>query len=154
MNGQEIADHALGLRLGDSDGLGAQISYQKAIGRYTRAEFDLGFQDSRKFNAFKLAGLFQWVYNIDGIFNWYYGAGAGAGSVKFKPIPDSNNPNIPVELDGGFYAFAAGNIGVEANLNMPLVISLDIRPELGLIGYSNFENKFNFDVALGVRYQF
>ena len=26
--GQEIADHAIGLRLGDSDGFGAEVSYQ------------------------------------------------------------------------------------------------------------------------------
>lgn len=154
MSGQEIADHALGLRLGDSDGLGAQISYQKAIGRYTRAEIDFGFQDSRRFNAFKLAGLFHWVHPIDGVFNWYYGFGAGGGSVNFEPVPDDNNPNIPVELDGGFFGFVAGDVGVEANLNLPLVISLDIRPELGLVGYGNFQNSFNFDIALGIRYQF
>jgi len=154
MSGQEIADHALGLRLGDSDGLGAQISYQKAIGRYTRAEFDLGFQNSRRFNAFKVAALFQWVHPIEGIFNWYYGFGGGGGSVNFEPIPNANNPNIGEELGGGFFGFVAGDVGVEANLNLPLVIALDIRPELGLIGYKNFQNSFNFDIALGIRYQF
>jgi len=108
MNAQEISDHAIGLRLGDSDGLGAQISYQKALGRYTRAEVDLGFQDSRRFNAFKMVGLFQWVHPIDGVFNWYYGFGAGGGTVNFEPI----------------------------------------------VGFKNFQNNFNFDVALGIRYQF
>ena len=37
---QEISNHALGLRLGDSDGFGAEISYQKSMGRYTRLELD------------------------------------------------------------------------------------------------------------------
>lgn len=154
VQGQEISNHALGLRLGDSDGFGAEISYQKAIGRYGRIELDLGYRDSRQFDAVKLAALYQTVYSIDGIFNWYYGFGGGAGSASFEPIPSPNNPNIAQELDGGLFVFVAGDIGVECNFDMPLVISLDIRPEIGVLGYKNFDNKFDFDVALGIRYQF
>jgi len=50
MFAQDIADHAIGLRLGDSDGFGAEISYQKSIGRYNRAEFNLGLIDNRNFD--------------------------------------------------------------------------------------------------------
>ncbi|VAV83459.1 FIG00552350: hypothetical protein, partial [hydrothermal vent metagenome] len=38
-NAQEIASNAIGLRLGDSDGFGAEISYQKGIGDNNRLEF-------------------------------------------------------------------------------------------------------------------
>ena len=31
-NAQEIADNAIGLRLGDSDGFGTEINYQRAVG--------------------------------------------------------------------------------------------------------------------------
>ncbi len=154
VQGQEIANHALGLRLGDSDGFGAEISYQKSIGRYGRIELDLGYRDSREFDAVKLAALYQSVYSIGGIFNWYYGYGGGAGSVSFEPVPSPDNPNVAVELDGGLFVFAAADIGVEFNFDMPLVISLDIRPEIGVIGYENFDDRFDFDVALGIRYQF
>ena len=65
VSAQEIADHALGLRLGDSDGFGAEISYQKSLGRSNRLEVDLGWRDSRDFDAFKLTGLYQWVRPID-----------------------------------------------------------------------------------------
>lgn len=149
---QEISDHALGLRLGDSDGFGAEISYQKLIGRYTRAEIDLGWRDSREFDALKLTGIYQWVYNIDRGFNWFYGVGGGAGSVDFAP--KLNNNGIPYDPDGGLFVFVAGDVGVEYNFDFPLLVSLDFRPELGLIGYSEFDNTFNFDIALGVRYQF
>ena len=154
LGAQEIANHALGLRLGESDGFGAEISYQKSLGRYTRAEVDLGFRDSRRYNAFKVAGLYQWVMPIDGPFNWYYGFGAGGGAVNFEPRPNRNNPNIAEEVDGGFFGFVAGDVGIEANFDLPILISLDFRPELGLIGYKNFDNAFDFDIALGVRYQF
>lgn len=149
---QEIANHAFGLRLGESDGIGASLSYQKSIGRYNRLELDFGYQDSREFDAAKITALFQTVYSLDGIFNWYYGFGGGAGTADFTPTLDPNGQAF--KPDGGLFVFAAGDIGVEANLNMPLVISLDIRPEIGLLGYKSFDNKFNFDVGLGIRYQF
>ena len=142
---QEISDHALGLRLGDSDGFGAEISYQKAIARYNRLEVDLGWRDSRDFDAFKLAGVYQWIHSLDGNFNWYYGVGGGLGSVDF---PAGSN------VDGGLFVFGAGDIGVEYNFDIPLLISLDFRPEIGLVGYDDFSDNFDFDIALGIRYQF
>ena len=147
MSAQSISDHALGLRLGDSDGFGAEISYQKSIGRYNRAEFNLGWRDSREFDAFKLTGLYQWVHNLDGGFNWYYGVGGGVGSVDFEPIPNG-------EDNDGFFVLAAGNIGVEYDFDIPLLISLDFRPELGILGFDGFDDNFDFDIALGIRYQF
>lgn len=149
---QEISDHAIGLRLGDSDGFGAEISYQKSIGRYNRFELDLGFRDHRAYDAFKVAGIYQIIHNIDGIVNWYYGGGAGAGSVKFDPIPGNLGPAI--EPEGGLFVFAAGDVGIECNFDMPLLLSLDFRPEIGVLGYGNFGDRFDFDIALGIRYQF
>ncbi|WP_420322659.1 hypothetical protein [Flagellimonas sp.] len=147
MSAQDISEHALGLRLGDSDGFGAEISYQKSIGRYNRAEFDLGWRDSRNFDAFKLAGIYQWVHQLDGNFNWYYGVGGGLGSVDFEP-------GLNVEDEDGLFVFAAGDIGVEYNFDIPLLLSLDFRPEIGILGYDGFDNDFDFDIALGIRYQF
>ncbi len=149
---QDIADHTIGLRLGDSDGFGAEISYQKSIGRYNRAEFNLGWRDSRNFDAFKLAGVYQWVHNLDGGFNWYYGVGGGLGSVDFEPRPDDQGGAI--DNDDGLFVFAAGDIGVEYNFDIPLLLSLDFRPEIGILGYDGFSDNFDFDIALGIRYQF
>lgn len=145
---QEISEHALGLRLGDSDGFGAEISYQKSMSRYNRLEIDLGWRDNRNFDAFKLAGVYQWVMPIEGDFNWYYGVGGGLGSVDFNSVPNNNTP------DGGLFIFAAGDIGIEYNFDIPLLLSLDFRPEIGLVGYDDFSDNFDFDIALGIRYQF
>ncbi|MEL7269458.1 MAG: hypothetical protein AAGL34_07790 [Bacteroidota bacterium] len=145
---QDLSDHSIGLRLGDSDGFGAEISYQKSIGRYNRAEFNLGWRDSRDFDAFKLSGVYQWVHQIEGGFNWYYGAGGGVGSVDFEPVPDE------VEDNDGVFVFVAGNLGVEYDFDIPLLLSLDVRPEIGILGYDGFDNGFLFDIALGIRYQF
>ncbi|MEH6681159.1 MAG: hypothetical protein V7724_11460 [Sediminicola sp.] len=144
LSAQEISDHALGLRLGDSDGFGAEISYQKSLSTNNRLELDLGWRDSRNYDAFKLAAIYQWVRPIEGGFNWYYGVGGGLGSVDF-----SNN-----DYDGGLFVFAAGDIGIEYNFDIPLLLSLDFRPEVGVAGYDDFSDNFDFDIALGIRYQF
>ena len=138
--GQGIADHALGLRLGDSDGFGAEISYQKHVANNNRLQFDLGWRDSREYDAFKLAGVYQWVENIDGGFNWYYGFGGGLGSADFEPRDDGNGTFR--DDDDGLFVFAAGNVGVEYNFDIPLVISIGTRPELGIINYDGFDNNF------------
>lgn len=140
---QNISENALGLRLGDSDGLGAEISYQRGIGNNNRVELDLGWRDGNDYDAFKLTGVYQWVWNIDGGFNWYAGAGGGIGSWNNK-----RNNNV----DDGFFAFVAGDIGIEYDFDIPLLVSLDFRPEIGFI--DDFNNNIGWDIALGIRYQF
>ena len=70
LSAQEIANHSIGLRLGDSDGFGAEISYQKSIGRYNRAELNFGYRDSREYDGIKAVLVLQWIHNIDGGLNW------------------------------------------------------------------------------------
>ena len=138
---QEISENAIGLRLGDSDGFGAEISYQRALADNNRLEFDLGWRSGNGYDGFKLSGLYQWVWNIDGGFNWYAGAGGGVGSYSFENSA----------FDDETFIFAAGDIGIEYNFDIPLLISLDFRPELG---FGNFRDDVDFDIALGIRYQF
>ncbi|MFI0428951.1 hypothetical protein [Mariniflexile sp. HMF6888] len=145
-NAQDISNNALGLRLGDSNGVGAEISYQHALGSNNRLEVDLGWRDGKNYDGFKLAGLYQWVWNIDGGFNWYAGVGGGLGSFGY----DDNNGNDYNDT----FVFAAGDIGIEYNFDIPLLISLDFRPEIGFGNETYDNNDLDFDIALGIRYQF
>lgn len=142
-NAQEISKNALGLRLGDNDGFGGEISYQRALGSNNRLEVDLGWRDSKNYDAFKLVGLYQWVWNIEGGFNWYAGVGGGVGSYSVKGPGDNS----------GSYFLAAGDLGIEYNFDIPLMLSLDIRPEF-YFGDDFREDNFGPDIALGIRYQF
>lgn len=143
---QEIADNAIGLRLGDSDGFGAEVSYQRALGDNNRLEFDLGWRDGNNYDGFKLAGLYQWVFPLDGSFNWYVGAGGGIGSFSI---------NVPGGSDvTDTFLFAAGDIGIEYSFDIPLLLSLDFRPEIGFGDDIYDNNDLDFDIALGIRYQF
>ena len=121
-NAQTISENAIGLRLGDSDGMGAEVSYQHALGENNRLELDLGWRNGNDYDAFKLTGLYQWVFLLDGSFNWYVGAGGGLASFDGK-----NNLNN----DSQTSIFVAGDIGIEYNFDIPLQLSLDMRPEFG-----------------------
>ena len=139
---QDISPNAIGLRLGDSDGLGAEISYQHALGDNNRLELDFGWRDGNNYNAFKLTGLYQWVFPLDGAFNWYVGAGGGIASFDGKNVLNGESETA---------LFAAGDIGIEYSFDIPLQLSLDFRPELG---FGNFTDDLDFDIAFGIRYQF
>lgn len=146
---QDISKNAIGLRIGDSDGFGTEVSYQRALGDNNRLEADLGWRSGRNYNGFKLAALYQWVWNIDGGFNWYAGVGGGLGSYRF----DNYNNNVRDDYNETF-AFAAGDIGIEYSFDFPLLLSLDFRPELGFGNKDYDNNNLDLDIALGVRYQF
>ncbi len=139
---QDIADNAIGLRLGDSDGLGAEVSYQRALGENNRLEADLGWRNSNTYNAIKLTGLYQWVWHLDGNFNWYAGAGGGIAIFDGKKVLKGTDETA---------LFVAGNVGIEYSFDIPLLLSLDFRPELG---FGDFTDDLDFDIAFGIRYKF
>jgi hypothetical protein len=145
-NAQEIAKNALGVRLGSNDGFGFEISYQRGLSDNNRLELDLGLRNTDNDNAFKLIGLYQWVWQIENRFNWYVGVGGGAGSW------DNNNKNHQEYEDGAFFVLA-GDIGIEYNFDIPLLISLDFRPEI-YFGNNYRNNNYGSDIGLSIRYQF
>lgn len=142
---QNISPNAIGLRVGDNDGFGTEVNYQRGLGDNNRLELGLGWRDAANFNAYRLTGIYQWVWNLDGNFNWYAGAGAAVGSFDFK-----NNNRF--DDDSTLFVNAAGNIGIEYDFNFPLLLSLDFRPEIGLL--NDVDDSFEFDLAFGIRYQF
>ncbi|MFS4482019.1 hypothetical protein ACKGJY_03295 [Hyunsoonleella sp. 2307UL5-6] len=146
-NAQDISNNAIGLRLGDSDGFGAEVSYQRALKENNRLELDLGIRSGNNFDGFKLAALYQWVWQLDGDFNWYAGAGGGLASYDFNRVPQGFD-------NGDTFIFAAGNVGIEYNFDIPLQLSLDFRPEIGFGNDALDNNDLDFDIALGIRYRF
>ena len=143
---QDISKNALGLRLGSNDGFGGEVSYERGLSKSNRLEFDLGWRNSNNVDALKLAGLYQWVWNIDNGFNWYAGVGGGFGSWNYNYNGIKNN---------GSFFFAAGDIGVEYNFKgAPIQLSLDLRPELYINNNGYRDGNFGPDLALGIRYKF
>jgi opacity protein-like surface antigen len=147
---QDISKNALGLRLGDNDGFGGEVSYQRGLSSNNRLELDLGWRNSKNVDAFKLVGLYQWVWNIDKGFNWYAGLGGGIGSWSYDYNQGGDNYS-----DRGTILLAAADLGIEYNFSeVPIQLSLDIRPEFYFDSDKYRENNFGPDIALGIRYRF
>lgn len=144
---QSFSQNAIGLRLGGNEGFSTEVNYQRALSSENRLELGLSWRSGDFFNAVKATGLYQWVWNIDGGFNWYAGAGASFGFFdidnRFDGFTDDDNE---------IFINAAGDIGVEYNFDFPLQISLDFRPEISII--NDIDDGLEFDLALGVRYTF
>ncbi len=143
-NAQRVSNNAIGLRFGDNDGFGTEINYQRALRENNRLEFGISWHGHDKLSSFKLIGLYQWVWTLDGNFNWYVGAGGGIGHLNFDDDFPGNN-------DDETFFYAAGDIGIEYNFGIPLLLSLDLRPEFG---FGVFRDDFDLDMGLGIRYQF
>src|SRR5436190_1820292 len=89
-NAQRMSNNALGLRFGsDRYNDGFEISYQHKLSKANRLELDLGWAShgndhhNDQYDSFKFTGLYEWVWKIDGGFNWYAGVGAGIGSYSY-----------------------------------------------------------------------
>ena len=144
MSAQGIADNALGVRIGDNSGFSTEINYQRALSENNRLELGLSWRSNNDVSAYKITGLYQWVWVLDGNFNWYAGVGGGVGQVDF-------DKDFPGDPDSETFVFAAGDIGIEYDFDIPLLLSLDFRPEFG---FGDYRDDLDFDIALGIRYQF
>ena len=142
---QDIPEHAIGLRLSESDGFWAEATYQARLSSNTRIELDLGAQGRNRYNAVKITGMYHWVFNIDGGLNWYVGPGIGGGLVDFDD--DLNNRD---NLES--FGFVTGDVGIEYNFDFPLMVSFDFRPEIYFDNYVDEDIIFN--VGLSARYKF
>lgn len=151
-NAQEISKNALGVRLGSNDGFGFEVSYQRGLSKNNRLELDLGIRNSDNDDAFKIIGLYQWVWKIENRFNWYAGVGGGVGTWDHNHN-DNNGNHDHDDYEDGTFLVIAGDIGIEYNFDIPLLISLDFRPEL-YFGNNYRNDNYGSDIGLSLRYQF
>ena len=103
--------NALGLKFGS----GVDLSYQRTLRSDNRLELNLGLSSFDNGNV-AVSGLYQWMWNILGGFNWYVGAGAGAS------------------FGGDSFGLSVlGNAGIEYNFaNFPLQLAFDYTPGLNI----------------------
>ena len=140
----QFAKNALGLRFGGGAGFGSEISYQRGLSDINRLELDLGWISGSHYNATSIAGIYQWVWEIDNGFNWFAGAGGRIGSWNWDHTYTGSD-------NGGVLLGIVGNVGIEYSFPVGIQLGLDYRPEIGLI---NHDNAFGNNIALSVRYRF
>lgn len=139
----QAQSNAIGVRLGGGQGYGAELSYLKGIGS-SRLEFDLGYKNyGNGVSALSLVGVYQYHFDIAAVPNlgWFAGVGARADLYTYS------GTTVSLGL--------VGQAGVDYNLqpvtNLPLQVSLDIRPCFYLYPATAF---YWGDIALGIRYMF
>jgi hypothetical protein len=145
--------NAIGLRFGDNDGFGGEVTYQRSLSKNNRLEFDLGWRDTKHYDAAKLVGIYQWVWEIDNGFKWYAGPGVGVGSWRSQYY---NNGHHIYSDESGIFLLATGDIGIEYNFKFPLQLSFDVRPEITISSdYNDVRDRsFSGDFGLSARYRF
>lgn len=137
---QENSKNAIGIRLGDNNGFGSEISYQHRLNEENRLEINLGFRSNSEFKNTKITGIYQWTWPLENNFNWYVGVGGGLGTWKDKVSSSSDT-----------FIFGSGNVGIEYSFDIPLLVSFDYRSE---VGFTDVYDGINSDFALSLRYTF
>lgn len=141
---------AIGVNLG----YGLDVSYQHSLGEANMIDLSVNLPF---FDGIGAQATYDWVnpfgtaipWNNKGEWNWSLGVGAGAGLYGF----DAMAAGLCV-----WYVGAVGHVGVSYDFWFPLQLSVDWRPNIGVVGYADGCG-FNKDglysgITLGVRYLF
>lgn len=136
--------------IGANIGYGIDVSYQHALGEANMIDLSVNFPF---FYGIGATCTYDWInpfgtaipWNEKGEWNWSLGVGAGAGIYGFSAP--------------AWYVGAVGHVGVEYNFWFPMQLSVDWRPNIGIIGFSGGGLDFNVDglysgITIGVRYLF
>ena len=137
---------AVGVNLG----YGVDVSYQHSLGTANMIDLSVNVPF---FNGIGASCTYDWIdpfnapvpWNEKGEWHWYMGVGAGAGIYGFQ-APD-------------WFVGAVGHIGIEYDFWFPFQLSLDWRPNIGVVGHNGGGADFNINglwsgITLGVRYKF
>ena len=135
--GFTVAASAQPKALGARFGYGADLSYQHYAGGANFIEADLGLGE---FSFLNVAATYNFMiaqpdWTSQG--EWGFYAGPGLALATGKDL---------------FYVGIAGQVGLEYTFNFPLQLSLDLRPQLGLVG-QHF-GVWGWYPHLGIRYRF
>lgn len=146
---QDIAPNALGIRLGSGMGFGPEISYQAFLKDNNRLELGLRMKDNQDLKAYKIKGLYEWVFPMPGEFQWYGGLGLSSGIVNF------NSTEKQGEISSALFSLESV-LGLEYSFkksDMPIQLMLDVNPKMDLRN-EYLKSKFSVDVSFGLRYIF
>ena len=131
INAQETSKNTIGLTFRSLDVTkNAEITYQHKIGKRNRLQVD--FAKSFKNSEYVITGEYQWIWKLEDKFSWYAGPGIGYSNFGEKP-------------------FGFGNIGIEYDFKIPLLLSIENR----LVTFNSDDVKFLKGLfLLSARYQF
>ena len=134
--------------IGANIGYGIDLSYQHSLGEANMIDLSVNVPF---FEGIGATATYDWVnpfgavipWDYEGQWNWNLGVGAGLGIYGFKTP--------------AFYAGVVGHVGISYDFWFPMQLSLDYRPNIGIVGgeWLTFNtNGLYSGITLGVRYLF
>lgn len=139
-----ITENAIGMRFSDGSDFGAEINYQRLLDSNNRLELGLGFRNNKSLDAYKITGVYQWLWNIKDGLHWYAGVGGALGTWRYESKHHDDN---------GAIVALTGQVGIEYNFDFPLQVFVDFRPNIYLTDYHDY-NSFDPDFGIGARFKF
>lgn len=156
--------------IGANIGYGIDLSYQHSLGEANMIDLSVNIPC---FNGIGATATYDWInpfgtsipWSYAGQWDWYLGAGIGAGIDGFKDMAEASKWGVTYF---GWYIGAVGHVGVSYQFdNIPLQLSADWRPNIGVHGETagaegmsvTGDVKFNATgiysgITIGVRYLF
>lgn len=145
---QEPSNNAAGMRFGAANGFGYEFSYQRLQSSHTRLEFTAGYIAAKSHNRIRFTTAYQLVLPLDFLkepgFFFFAGLGASAGHHRWKDEAFGTR--------NGVFVNGLAQMGVEHHFEFPIQISLDWRPEFGVINSNSGSDWVQFYLAF--RYKF
>lgn len=134
---------ALGVRVGN---YGVDVSYENYAGDNDFLEFELGLDDMFSTSAFHFDGVYNFMiahpdWTTSG--QWGFYAGPGASVAVWDNGKDENV----------VFAGILGNVGLEYIFDIPLQLSVSLRPRL-MFGDGKVRQNGLLTLGLGARYMF
>lgn len=143
-----IAAYAQPRAIGANIGYGVGFSYQHGFGEANMLDVAVNIPF---FNGIGGIVTYDWIdpfgatvpWNEKGEWHWYMGVGGAGGIYGFKDV--------------NWYAGAAGHFGIEYDFWFPMQLSVDWRPNIGVVGDDGvrFNARGLYDgISIGIRYKF
>lgn len=141
---QNSYSKAVGLRFGSAMYENLNFSYKTFISRPAAFELNVGLASRKHWFGLSVAGSYQYHLPITNNFAWYVGAGLSVGQIF------SDRDYITSTYFGLF-----PTLGLDLKIReLPLNLSLDIRPTFYLARGDNFESSYPRNLGLAIRYTF
>ena len=149
----------IGARLGTAQ----EFSYQHGFGYDYMLDLSAGVENIwSQYRSATATIMFDWIFNWGGNFSLYVGPGVGV-TYGFGSYWDDVNPNPdPYDLRGKRRVglLFGAQLGVEYAFDIPLTLSLDVRPMGDFLSFSRFRDNPSYtisrlvNVGIGIRYRF
>ena len=149
----------IGVRLGNAQ----EFSYQHGLGYENMFDISAGVENVwGQYRSVAATVMFDWIFNWGGNFSFYVGPGLGV-TYGFGTYWDDVEPStslLDITTKRRLGLLFGAQLGVEYAFDIPLTLSLDVRPMGNVLSLFSFRGDPSYlvsrlvNVGIGIRYRF